>query len=124
MNSVLLLRDNVFHLIGDINCYYNCGTDTYYYFMKIYLLELNTKHYELFSNFINYFNIFLNNGVNIDKSVQRELGNNEIIDSIKFIQEEIKLIRNRFNNHFNNTRFGSNYVKNVSQENYQSEISV
>ncbi|SBT47320.1 reticulocyte binding protein 2b, pseudogene [Plasmodium ovale wallikeri] len=123
-DTVLEIRNNVFDLIGYIDCFYNCDASVYNYYKKLYLLQINSKTLEMLNNFIKDFNKFVTNGGNILKSVQKELGDSEIIDSIKFIHEEIKLIKSRFQHHFNNSKFGSNYFKSVSAEKENAEFEI
>ncbi|GAW83896.1 reticulocyte binding protein 2 precursor [Plasmodium gonderi] len=83
--------------------------------IKIYLLGLKAISYNDHSNFINRYKHSYNNGINIIKKSENKIDDNFIISSIKFTQEEIKYIVNRFDYHLSKVKQTKDYITGHSE---------
>ncbi|SBT01042.1 reticulocyte binding protein 2b, pseudogene, partial [Plasmodium ovale curtisi] len=113
-----------FSMLTHINCGYICSIIPYEQFIKIFTLEVSHIYCEPFTNFIKNFKKNFDIAVNIVKRAQNHLGNNIIIYSIKFTQDQTQYIIDRFNAHLTYNKNGHDYIKNLSKETLQLLVPI
>ncbi|SBS90748.1 reticulocyte binding protein 2b (RBP2b) [Plasmodium ovale curtisi] len=124
MPQIRSLKYDINELLSDINCKQKCSNETYNNMIKIYLLEFNNVPYETHIQYIKNFKSSLDFGNHLINRVQRELGKNNIIDSTKFLQEEIKYIIERFYTHLDKVKYGMDYIKDLSKKEVLNEVTI
>ncbi|GAB69337.1 reticulocyte binding protein 3 [Plasmodium cynomolgi strain B] len=81
-----------------------CNSNVYFESVHLYLSYVNNNADILYNSNINDAKEFLKSGTSIVNIIEKEIGSNNVINSIKFLQSEISSIINNYNYHIKNIK--------------------
>nr|AFM44724.1 reticulocyte-binding protein 3 [Plasmodium cynomolgi] len=93
-------------------CPNKCNSNVYFESVHLYLSYVNNNADILYNSNISDAKEFLKSGTSIVNIIEKEIGSNNIINSIKFLQSEINNIINNYNYHIKNIK---NAIDNIRE---------
>ncbi|SCP03793.1 reticulocyte binding protein 3, putative [Plasmodium malariae] len=108
---------NIEENYGDKYCTRTCNANVYFENINFYISYLNNNSNNLYNSYYNKANDFLTSSISMIKLIENELGNNETINSVNFVQREIKEIIKSYGYHMKNIKNSMENIKKLENIN-------